>query len=83
MDGELRGRVFGRRIGRLADGYEASFIAFGGDPMKDFEATRSIELRVKDGRILELGPAPPEPPPRQTRAASFAPFEHSRPGALD
>ncbi len=54
------GAFRGRRIGRLADGYEASFIAFGGDPLKDFEATKRIELRVKDSRVIELGPAPPE-----------------------
>ena len=57
------GMFRGRRIGRLADEYEASFIALGGDPVKDFEATKRIQLRVKDGRLLELGPAPPEPPP--------------------
>ena len=50
-----------RRIGRLAEGYEASFIAFAGDPLQDFAATRNIALRVKDGRILELGSPPPEP----------------------
>ncbi len=50
-----------RRIGQLADGHEASFIAFAGDPLKDFEATRRIALRVKDGRILDLGLPPPEP----------------------
>ena len=55
------GMFSGRRIGKLADGYEASFIAFDGDPLKDFDATRRIALRVKDGRILELGPPPPEP----------------------
>jgi hypothetical protein len=55
------GAFTGRRIGRLADGYEASFIAFAGNPLADFEATRSIALRVKDGRILELGRPPPEP----------------------
>jgi imidazolonepropionase-like amidohydrolase len=55
-------RMFsGRRIGRLADGYEPSFIAFAGDPSADFAATRRIALRVKDGRILELGPPPPQP----------------------
>jgi imidazolonepropionase-like amidohydrolase len=54
------GMFGGRRIGQLADGYEASFIAFEGDPLKDFEATRRIALRVKGGTILELGPPPPE-----------------------
>jgi imidazolonepropionase-like amidohydrolase len=32
------GAFSGRRIGQLADGYEASFIAFDGDPQTDFEA---------------------------------------------
>jgi imidazolonepropionase-like amidohydrolase len=54
------GAFGGRRIGQLADGYEASFIAFDGDPLADFSATRRIALRVKDGQILELGPPPPE-----------------------
>jgi imidazolonepropionase-like amidohydrolase len=56
------GMFSGRRIGQLADGYEASFIAFDKDPLTDFGATRHIALRVKDGRLLELGPPPPEPP---------------------
>lgn len=50
-----------RRIGRLADGYEASFIALEGNPLEDFGATKQITLRVKDGRILDLGPPPPAP----------------------
>jgi hypothetical protein len=50
-----------RAIGRHAEGYEASFLAFAGDPLADFEATRRIALRVKDGRILDLGPPPPRP----------------------
>jgi imidazolonepropionase-like amidohydrolase len=59
--GQCAGAFGGRRIGRLEDGYEASFIALAGDPLVDFDATRRIALRVKDGRILELGPPPPEP----------------------
>src|SRR6185503_6823675 len=55
------GMFRGRRIGRLADGYEASFVGFSGDPGKDFEATKRVEVRVKDGKVLELGPAPPAP----------------------
>lgn len=54
------GMFGGRRIGRLADGYEASFVVFEGDPLQDFDATQRIALRVKDGQILELGPPPPE-----------------------
>ncbi|MEE8371806.1 MAG: amidohydrolase family protein [Sphingomonadales bacterium] len=42
-----------RRIGALAPGYEASFLALGGNPLKDFGATRNIAMRVKQGRILE------------------------------
>jgi len=47
-------------MGKLADGYEASVLAFDDDPLRDFEAARRIALRVKDGKILELGPPPPE-----------------------
>lgn len=50
-----------RRIGRLADGYEASFIALGSNPLADFDATNEIELRVKDGAVLDIGPPPPAP----------------------
>ena len=41
-----------RRIGRLLDGYEASFLVLGADPIKDFQAVKSIEMRVKQGEIL-------------------------------
>ncbi|MEM9618397.1 MAG: amidohydrolase family protein [Pseudomonadota bacterium] len=43
-----------RKIGQLADGYEASFLVLENDPLLDFEHTRSIRLRMKDGEILEL-----------------------------
>ncbi len=46
----------GRRIGRLAEGYEASFLVLDGDPLRDFSAVGQIGLRVKQGREL---PAPP------------------------
>jgi hypothetical protein len=55
------GMFGGRRVGRMVDGYEASFVVFGGDPVKEWEATKRIGLRVKDGRMLELGSPPPEP----------------------
>ena len=42
-----------RAVGELADGYEASFLALGGDPLADFDAVDSIQLRVKDGVVLE------------------------------
>lgn len=47
-----------RRIGRLAPGYEASFLVLERNPIEDFSATRAIGLRVKQGVILPA--APPE-----------------------
>ncbi|MDQ3281441.1 MAG: amidohydrolase family protein [Acidobacteriota bacterium] len=44
-----------RKIGRLASGYEASFLALAGDPIADFANTQRIKLRVKQG--VELGAA--------------------------
>lgn len=42
-----------RHLGALRPGFEASFLVLEGDPLADFEATRKIKLRVKDGRPLE------------------------------
>lgn len=42
-----------RKLGRLEEGYEASFIVLEGDPIADFSNTRRIELRVKQGVVLE------------------------------
>lgn len=48
--------VFPRRsIGRLEDGYEASFLALAGDPTERLEHLRDIVLRFKQGEPLELG----------------------------
>lgn len=41
-----------RKIGRLADGYEASFLALAGNPIADFTRTGQIVLRVKQGEVL-------------------------------
>jgi imidazolonepropionase-like amidohydrolase len=41
------------KIGRLADGYEASFLVLTGDPIADFSNTARIVIRVKQGVILE------------------------------
>lgn len=41
-----------RRIGVLDDGYEASFLVLGGNPLTDFSNTGSIALRVKQGIVL-------------------------------
>ena len=44
----------GRKIGSLADHYEASFLVLKDDPLKDFNATKEIVLRMKDGRVLNV-----------------------------
>jgi imidazolonepropionase-like amidohydrolase len=41
-----------RRVGCLADGCDASFLALSRDPSADFSSTRRIALRMKDGRLL-------------------------------
>ena len=41
-----------RRLGKLAPGYEASFLVLGGNPVEDFANTRKITLRVKQGLVL-------------------------------
>jgi hypothetical protein len=47
----------GRKIGRLADGYEASFLVLAGDPLTDFARSRDIVMRVKQGRVITPGAA--------------------------
>ena len=42
----------GRKIGRLEDGYEASFLVLNGNPLEDFTRIRDIRLRVKQGHVL-------------------------------
>jgi len=49
-----------RRIGRLEHGYEASFLVLADDPMADINAIGDIQLRVKDGAILEIETTEPE-----------------------
>ena len=41
-----------RQIGRLAPGYEASLLALSCNSTADFECTRRITLRMKQGRLL-------------------------------
>ena len=43
-----------RKIGRLADGYEASFIVLRESPLADIRATRTILTRVKRGTVLQI-----------------------------
>jgi imidazolonepropionase-like amidohydrolase len=47
-----------RRIGRLSDGYEASFLVLEGNPLEDFANTGRILMRVKRGRVLPEPQAP-------------------------
>jgi len=44
-----------RKIGKLQEGYEANFLALEGDPLKDFSNVTRIKVRVKQGRVLEVG----------------------------
>lgn len=39
-----------RRIGRLRDGYEASFLTLENNPLDDFEAVRKVRFRFKQGQ---------------------------------
>ena len=42
-----------RRIGSLAEGYEASFLALEGNPLEDLKSVRRIKIRFKQGFLLE------------------------------
>jgi hypothetical protein len=50
-----------RRIGRLDDDFEASFLVLGGNPLEDLNHTRNILLRVKQGERLIVGPLDDQP----------------------
>ena len=41
-----------RKIGRLREGYEASFLVLKGNPIDDFANVRKIALRFKQGRRI-------------------------------
>lgn len=43
-----------RKIGHLKEGYEASFLVLGGNPIQDFRYVQRIEMRVKQGEILSI-----------------------------
>jgi len=43
-----------RKIGRLQEGYEASFLGLEGDPLKDFSKVTRIKFRVKQGHVLQI-----------------------------
>ncbi len=46
-----------RKIGHLKEGYEASFLVLSGNPLEDFLNTAKIEMRVKQGTLLDLSQA--------------------------
>ena len=43
-----------RQIGRLAPGYEASFLVLGTNPLDDFDMVGTIRQRVKQGHRLGM-----------------------------
>ena len=42
-----------RKIGKLSEGYEASFITLDDNPLKNFETVKKIGLRFKQGFFIE------------------------------
>jgi imidazolonepropionase-like amidohydrolase len=50
----------GRKVGRLRDGYEASFLVLAKNPVEDIAATKEIVMTVKNGRVTRQ-PAPSQP----------------------
>ncbi len=44
----------GRRIGRLADGYEGSLLVTASNPLSRLENLRDIRLRIKQGTLLNV-----------------------------
>jgi len=44
-----------RKIGRLQEGYEASFLVLEGNPLEDFKNVRSIRARYKQGHFIPAG----------------------------
>lgn len=43
-----------RRVGKLKEGYEASFLALESNPVDDFLAVHKISLAVKQGHVMDL-----------------------------
>jgi amidohydrolase family protein len=41
-----------RKIGRLQDGYEASFLVLDGNPLENFPNVKDIRLRYKQGHLI-------------------------------
>ncbi|HEX7418669.1 MAG TPA: tetratricopeptide repeat protein, partial [Thermoanaerobaculia bacterium] len=68
-----------RKIGRLAGGYEASFLALDGNPLSDWTAIRRVAIRVKQGHLIEV---PPEKPSVETVLMPIA-LERGAAAAID
>jgi imidazolonepropionase-like amidohydrolase len=43
-----------RKIGRLRQGYEASFLVINGNPLEDFNRIKNIERRFKQGEWIKI-----------------------------
>ena len=43
-----------RKIGRLAEGYEASFLVLRADPLENFDHVKDISLRFKQGCLISV-----------------------------
>ncbi len=43
-----------RKIGRLREGYEASFLVLNGNPLKNFDQIKNINLRFKQGVFISI-----------------------------
>jgi len=69
-----------RRIGCLAEGCEASFLALSGDPLADFGSVRKISLRMKQGFVLNVVPSIADPIRKTVReqGAAAAAAEYRR-----
>jgi hypothetical protein len=42
-----------RKIGKIKDGYEANFVVFPSDPLKDFTAIKNVSMRFKHGSEIK------------------------------
>ena len=41
-----------RKIGRLSEGYEASFVVLRENPLENFDSIKDIQLRFKQGVFI-------------------------------
>jgi tetratricopeptide (TPR) repeat protein len=48
-----------RKLGRFANGFEASLLALDANPLEDLAALRRVSVRVKQGHVIELAPVKP------------------------